>query len=131
MTHPSLDTWPDLLRRFAEVIGPEATMRFVAYYGGLERIRVPKVARADHTAATLIGLEAWSRICQVWGGETIDVPRGHFVRLRKAEIIDLGEQGLHHREIARRTGTTQRYVRSVLGRRTAVDPRQTSLFDED
>lgn len=123
------DTWPEILRRFAELIGDTATMAIARHSGGVERFHIPKHARPGHPWAELIGLEEFEKLCRAFGGEKLDIPRGHFIRLRKREIIELHERGLSHRQIALRTESTQRYVRSVLsgGGAPAVDPRQAKL----
>lgn len=123
-----LETWPEVLRRWAEITSPEAVLQIVEKYGGLERVHIPKTPREDHEICRLIGFAHWAQICRAYGGERVDIPRGAFMRLRKAEIIDLANQGVAHREIALRTRTTQRYVRSVLGReRSRADARQMRL----
>ena len=123
-----LDAWPDVLRQFAQVIGPELTLRLAQTCGGIDRVFIPRTATPEHPWAAAIGLDAFRRIVGAHGGERVDLPRGAFVRLRKRQIFALGGQGLSHQQIALRAGVTERYVRSVLGAtRPAVDGRQTTL----
>jgi hypothetical protein len=122
-------TWPGLLREWAELIGPDAALLLAEHYGGLEKAYVPRNADPEHDWAKVIGPVAWTKLVKRWGGQRVDIPRGQFIHLKKARIIELSEAGKSDREIVLALHTTGRYVRMVLeGRGRPVDSRQLTLF---
>lgn len=123
----SRETWPAMLDELAELIGEELTLELAQAEGGLDQTYIPREPTEGHPWARVIGAEAFAKVVKVWGGEKVALPRGSFIRLRKVEILDLAEQGLSNREIARRANVTERHVRRVLGNLTRPDPRQTDL----
>lgn len=128
------DAWgTETLRRLAELIGRELTLKLVYECGGIG-IYIPREPRASHAWARSIGPEAWAKVVAAFGGDRIDLPVGRYMyRLAKQEIIELAEQGISHREIASRVRTSERYVRRVLHDldipkpSVRVDERQTKL----
>lgn len=124
----SRETWPVVLAELASIIGEELTLKLARTEGGLDRIYIPREPTSDHPWVAVIGPDAWARVVAAWGGERVDLPRGAFINLKKVEILDLAAEGLPHRDIARRTHTSERYVRRILGAAgDSVDPRQTDL----
>lgn len=124
----SRETWPTVLAELADLIGEEATLALARAEGGLDRIYIPQEPKPDHPWAAVLGPELWARVVSARGGERVDLPRGEHIRLKKVEILELAEEGLSNREIARRVGTTERHVRRILGAVSrAHDPRQTDL----
>lgn len=129
MTSPQYATWPNVLATLAELIGPEATLKLADEQGGLDRIPIAKSVRPDHPWVAIVGLDAYTKIVEHFGGEKINLPRGKFLHLKKLQIIELAEMGLSGRQIALRTKTTERYVRTILSAwKSPPDPRQTTLF---
>lgn len=131
LTPDPLESWPETMRRLAAIIGPEQTIALAARCGGLDAVYIPHVETGSHIWTTVLSAEEWTKVVAAMGGERIDLPRGVFVRLRKREILTLAEQGVAHRHIALRVGTTERYVRRVLeGLRIGKpeDERQGKLF---
>lgn len=125
----SRETWPTVLAELADLIGEEATLALARAEGGLDRVYIPQEPTPDHPWAAVLGPELWARVVSARAGERIDLPRGDHIRLKKVEILDLAEEGLTNREIARRVGTTERHVRRILGAvaGSRPDPRQTDL----
>lgn len=136
MADTNLDTWPDALRRIAEVIGADAALKLASVDGGLDKVYVPREARESHRWASVLGMEAFAKLARAFGGERIDIPRGAHINLKKRRIIELAETGMAHRQIAREVGTGERYVRDVLSggdypaarARGGADPRQLKMF---
>jgi hypothetical protein len=136
MSDPTLDTWPDALRRIAEVIGPELALRLAEHDGGLDKVYVPRSPKPSHPWAELLGADALGKLARAFGGERIDIPRGTHIALRKRRIIELATSGMSRRQIARAVGVGERYVRKVLaGGETTIatrsrceDPRQLKMF---
>jgi hypothetical protein len=119
-------TWPIGLRRLAEVIGAAAAVRLADAFGGKENIRIPNVARVEHPFTAIIGLDLMEKLCSEFHGERIEIPRGVFKDLKKAQI--LGSTGTNW-EVASRVGCTQRYVRWV--RNSVEDTSQIDLFKSE
>jgi len=106
----STRSWPVGLRRLAIVIGPAAAVKLAEVLGGTENIYIPKTARIDHLLTSVIGLDRLEDLCSAFGGERIEIPRGTFKDLKKAQIIDAEGS---NRDVALRLRVTQRYVRRV------------------
>lgn len=124
--------WPDTLRAIADLIGPELALQLAEDCGGVD-IYIPRTATPGHLWARCIGIKAFEKLTQVFGGERVSLPRGRFLLLRKRQIIELAEEGgLSNQEIALRARTTERNVRRVLRaanlRAHRVDSRQQKLF---
>lgn len=111
----------------ADVIGPAAAVRLANTFGGTEDNYIPKTARLDHPFVPVIGKERFQSLCEEFGGERLDIPRGAFRRSKKAAILNAAET-MPARELALRVGATQRYVRSV--RSMTRDDKQGDLFGE-
>lgn len=122
--------WPHVLGQIARVIGRDAALKLAGAVGGIDNVRIPNRPTNSHAWTHHLERHEWEAICRNFGGKTINLPRGAFVKLAKAEIIRLAEQGaLNHRQIALRVHVTERYVRRILGRQPEiVDPRQQKLF---
>jgi len=111
----SRETWPTVLDELAKLIGEKLTLQLAEREGGIDRVYIPKKATIDHPWAKILGTDAWHKVVATYGGERIDLPRGTRIKLKKVEILELAEQGISRREIARRVRTTERHVRRVLG----------------
>lgn len=125
--------WPDVLRKLAEILGSEVALRLAHTCGGITETRVPLSPTDSHPWKDVLDDEQMAKVCEAFGGERLYLPRGHFLRLAKRQIIELHEQGLGYRQIGLRAGCTERYVRMVLGpdARRRDDPRQGKLFGDD
>lgn len=131
-------TWPEWLRKFAEVIGPERTLALASTYGALDAIYLPKKPSERHLWLGVLSPEELTALCERYGGQRIAFPR-QTVREdgKKARILELVGTGISDREIAIVVRTTQRHVRKVRSEvgipssraKRQDDPRQTRLFD--
>lgn len=102
-------------------------MRLAEVYGGTDSNYIPKRARRDHPFVQIIGLDKMELLCREFGPGKIDIPRGTFRDLKKAQIMETDGSS---REVALGIGCTERYVRMV---RNTVEPAagQPSLFEPD
>jgi Mor family transcriptional regulator len=131
----SVDLLPPLLQDFERIVGLQATMALVRVYGGL-RVYFPTAERAapDHPYASLVGVEAFLKLCEEYGGQQ------HF-QLPKAERALLAVRNAHiaadygadktARDIAGEHGLTEgQVVRIVaaMGVKAPPERRQPSLF---
>lgn len=104
--------WPYPMQRLAAIIGPERTLHLVKQCGEYEMLYI--CDRPDHPWALALERDEFEKILKVLGGTQFSLPNADFRRVKKPQIIELYEQGLSWREVARRTGATGRYVRRVL-----------------
>lgn len=103
-------SWPIGLQRLAVIIGPKAALQLAEHFGGVQDQYIPRRARLDHPFTALIGLDRMEHLCEALGGERIDIPKGTYAKLKKAEII--GQRG-SARSIALRVGCSMRYVKKI------------------
>lgn len=122
----SSEQWPDGLSRIAKVVGEPATLALVQEYGGTKGVYIPRKPSWSHPWARVLGRERWPLLCQAFGGQQLELPRGAFLHLAKVRILELGDQGLTNKQIALRVGCTMRYVSQVLN--MAQNDRQMKLF---
>lgn len=109
-----LRDWPAMLRRIAELIGPELALVLGGECGGLDSLYIPLKPHAGHIWAQAIGIGAFAILTKEFGGERVSLPRGTYVRLQKRQIIELGQAGFSARKIALKCRTSERYVRRLL-----------------
>ncbi len=90
----------------------EKTAHQIADYCGGQRVRIPN--RPDETGGltNALGRNAARILSERFGGIVFDVPTGS--QFRRGEIARLRREGKSPAAIARRVGSTQRYVCDVL-----------------
>jgi hypothetical protein len=99
------------LRRIANVIGDELTLRLAEKFGGTENNYIPVHARPDHPWALVIGAEQFAKLCIAFKGRNINLPQApRGLGDKKKRVYELFERGLSAREIALKAGCSQRYV---------------------
>ena len=115
------------LRQIADLIGPKATLALCRNLGGLTYY-IPKTAKDNHPFAAVVGKDALDKLCQSYGGERLDLPRGENAYKRAMVAGLLKQGGLSVREIAKQVGCTERFVSMVRNERgKAMKP--LPLFD--
>jgi hypothetical protein len=99
------------LDTIAAELGEKAAHQFADCCGG-QRVRIPN--RPDESVAlrNALGADTARILSQRFGGSVIDVPTGS--QHRRGEIARLRREGKSPAAIARRVGSTQRYVHDVL-----------------
>lgn len=117
--------WPGSLQDIAELIGVAATLRLVDAYGG-SVLYVPMSLEPGHRLVQAIGPKAAEEMVRIYGAEKVEIPVLRIARSRKALIT--GAEG-KTREVARRLGVTERWVRMVRNEPSRRDDRQTDLLD--
>lgn len=104
----------NLYREIAEGAGLEAALGLAKARGGL-RISVPRNPRAAPWLADAMGEKGAALLCELYGGELIDLPadpisgQGQNARVRRIRQA-LREGQLSANDIARMTGVTRRAV---------------------
>ncbi|ROO28271.1 Mor transcription activator family protein [Salinisphaera orenii] len=124
------DYLPTVAREIAAVIGMAATCDLIAARGGT-RLYVPAQLTPEHALNREIGAEAAAKLVEIYGGDTLDMPRAHAAtraalhRTIVARYID----GASAAQLARDYGVTERWVYALAARRReALASRQDSLF---
>lgn len=100
------------------IIGRRLAMALMAHMNssGPGYIYVPMQPKPGSVLVQIIGPAAAGKLCEVYGGRTIQVPKCGALRRakRNQEIRSLAAAGEPQVEIARRFGMTDRHVRNVL-----------------
>lgn len=120
---------PALINEVREVCGLGPALMFAHDFGGTD-IWVPKPENLtdDHELVQSMGKVPAQKFCELYAGEYVTVPLGRFLEpTKKQKILEAAEdKTLTHKLIARRCGTTERWVRWVL---SEAEPSTPSLFD--
>ncbi len=95
-----------------ELIGQEAASILCRLYGGIQ-FYVPKRVRNGERLAGSIGFGRALALCNAYGGGYIVVPLDRPEPL-KVQIVRLLKKGKRAPDIARKLGTTERYVRRIM-----------------
>lgn len=106
---------PAVFQPFIRKVGPAPTITLIEHYGGT-RVQVPYHADPSHALAQLLGFEAFERLVQEFGGDTIDVPLGTIAKraTRNARIKAGREAGETTASLARRFHLTERAIRLIV-----------------
>lgn len=96
------------LAALLELVGEDATIKLIEAYGGT-RPTVPKYFPASHPMKDLLGDDDFKNLHQYFGGCVLHLPLAKRWRL---EIYR--QRGMKTKEIARRTGYTERAVARII-----------------
>lgn len=126
MPASSTGTGSRVLDDIAMVIGEEATFALAAEFMG-ERVYVPKDPAAEPRISAVIGDEKANAFCNSYFRLIITFPSKVVI---ERQVIQLSEQGVTKREIARRLKIRQARVFAILARHRAaqVETDQMKLF---
>jgi hypothetical protein len=112
------------IEQLAEIIDLDAAVRLCRTVGGVSWY-IPNKASPDHRFVEIIGQEAWSKLCAVFGGTELTLPRGDLAYRRRRALELIKAVGMSARQIAIDSGTTERHVRRL--RAELNDDRQGEL----
>lgn len=123
---PNRDTGSRVIDDLAEVIGEDAAMELAWHFRG-QRLYVPKDPANEPEIGGAIGDEKARHFCDVFGGTSVPVPFSPVVRWK---VLQLADEGLTKREIARQCCIREARVYSILAerKREAEARRQLSMF---
>lgn len=110
------------LTALIELIGEDATVKLIEAYGGT-RPTVPTIFPAQHPMKDLLGDFDFKRLHQYFGGCVLQLPLAKRWRL---EIYR--QRGMKTKEIARRTGYTERAVARILNEDDVPFPQMAFRF---
>ena len=118
---------PPQLQKIADHCGQQTALVLLLNYPGVH-VHIPNVAMATHKLAELLGMEAFTQLCFLYGGDNISVPRAAKAcrSLRNQAILNDFSKGLKQSTIALKVGLTERQVNSICN--TVAFDRQLDLF---
>jgi Mor family transcriptional regulator len=111
------DDLPPVLQEIERMIGLELTLKMVERWGGLN-VYVPEKLPRNHRLARTIGLEAAQRLSDVYGGDTIIMPRAHQFKCvqRQIEVFQRHKAGEPVEKLAASFGVTWRAIYIMISR---------------
>ena len=107
-----------MLNGILEDIGAEmgftATSVLAAWFGG-QWLYVPQKADPNHPVAKLVGISAYKKLVENWGGTSIKIPTGsgEEIARRDRTIAEMLHNGMGSKAIAEQTGLTERRVQQI------------------
>lgn len=106
--------YPGTFQELREMIGEEKTAILVQYLGGV-RLYVPAKLHAEHSLAVWLGLEVAQRVCEEFGGLSVEIPRLVDLRRteRNAQILADMAAGMSQRSCALKYQMTERNIRNI------------------
>lgn len=104
--------------RIADAIGVPAALTLCGFYGKSgQRLPIPLKATADHVLNNLIGIEAFQRLVDAFGGQPLPVPEVDLVPLRRAGMVyRLSRRSVPVSDIAQAAGINPRTVSQIKAR---------------
>lgn len=121
--------WSPEMHELADHIGERATLLLCAAVGGVD-VRIPASPRPDWPLARVLGPAATRRLCEVYGGERLDVPCGATaIRMARAEVLlpRVATGGTTMRAIALALGVSYRHVKKIAGQLRIATPDERPL----
>ena len=92
-------------------------------------IKEADLPQACQEVAEIIGIEATIKLAGHFGGMRLYFPRlGETLKARRDELIRREFTGLNHRDLARKYGLSETWIREIVQAKT-VREKQLSLFD--
>ena len=109
------DTWPDLIKEIAEVIGDEAALNLFIRFAG-RHLNVPMKAITGHVIEETIGREAFVLLARAFGGSSLKVPGGHKLLLkdRNIKIVKDFLRGIKLCDLATKYQLTDRQISTIV-----------------
>lgn len=107
-----LSCFPPGARRIAEAIGVKGAIALMRRFGGTENWYIPERASVTHKFRQVLNEEQFTALCKAFPKEHIDIPRGRFIKLLKAIILQY-DPNYPAKLVATEVGVCQRYVRQV------------------
>ena len=116
----TFDSWSsmDRLNGVMEDVGAEigftAASALASWFAGIH-LYVPAKASEEHPIAKVIGISAYKRLVQEFGGEILCLPDGRqqIIDRRDREIALLFAQGNTTEIVAKKTGLTRRRIQQI------------------
>lgn len=121
-----LDVMPDYLPKslhhLMTVISLKSLLILIKSQGGT-RPPIPSIASAEHWLADLIGMDDFKKLAELYGGDTLDVPRCVKLRTlaRDVEILHDSRARMSLKQLALKYEMTERGISKALRR---IEPKE-------
>lgn len=104
-----------ILEDICAVIGLNATVHLVVWFGDTNNLYIPNRVNANHFLSRLIGFENARRLCAEWPAQIVQIPsfRGFEDLQKRKQIVRMYEMGFGYREIATNFKMTMRRVEQI------------------
>lgn len=107
---------PQKFEELADLIGWPNVQKLIEVAGGQRRI-IPATASDEHWLTFTIGRDATDRLCKVYGGSLLDIPRDVAAILRRRNSLISADRtaGMTIRALAAKWILTERQIYNILG----------------
>jgi hypothetical protein len=95
-----------------KILGPEKSAALIRIYGG-RKLYIPAKPAKNHSIAETVGFLGMAALCREFGGFKICIANARSQNSKKAQIMELIDQGLSLSKIAELMEVTMRYVSMV------------------
>lgn len=103
-----------IMEDIAREIGFEASIRLIGLHGG-RQLYIPKDATEDHPLAILLGWKPFCAFVQMYGGETMSVPKVEVLdRMRRVRrVACLLKQGYSRCKLAQQERLCEKQIENI------------------
>jgi len=119
---------PAQLQEISSYCGQQTALVLLLNFPGVH-VNIPKKPTATHKLAELMGMSAFSKLCENYGNEVLQIPRAAAAirALRNQAILKDFASGLRQIDIALKYGMTERQVNKICN--TVRIDRQLDIFN--
>ena len=112
-----LSVMPESASELTKFIQINSVVKMINKFGGI-RLCIPKIAKPQHQLVELIGYEDFSKLCEIYSGEEIDIPKAVKLRqlIRNKNILACRAKGMSLSKLARYFDLTERGVSKIIRR---------------
>ena len=119
---------PRMMIEIADNCGQTVALALLMNYPGVH-VRIPKTPTMTHKLAELLGVDAFKKLCEIYGNEVIQIPRAAAAirELRNQNILRDFASGMMQSSIALQYGITERQVNRICNNVQLCN--QQDIFD--
>ena len=105
---------PGRMKEIAGHCSEQTAILLLLHYPGVH-LSIPKHPNPTHKLADLLGLKEFSKLCEIYGNEVIQIPRAaKAIRsLRNQSILKDFSKGIYQSTIAIKYGLTERQINTI------------------
>ena len=118
---------PERMQEIASYCGQQTALVLLLHYPGVH-VSIPKNPSPTHKLTELLGFAAFVQLCELYGGQDIQVPRAAAAwrALRNQKILKGFSQGIYQSTMALEHGISERQVNQICN--TVRIDRQLDIF---